>query len=349
MNINKLIRKNIAAMKSYSSARDEFSGMQGVFLDANENPYDFSLPLGEGKREGINRYPDPYQSELKKVLAELKGVSTKNMLLGNGSDEVLDLLFRAFCEPKQDNVVVTSPSYGMYKVLANLNNVELKEVLLEEDFSLNADKILEVVDDNTKMILLCSPNNPTGNSIAFEVIERLLNNANCLVVVDEAYIDFSTKSSYIEKLSKYNQLVVSQTLSKFYGMAGIRLGMCFASEEIIAILNRIKPPYNVNSLTQNKAIELLKLNKENYKQEVMEQRELLSAALKKLPFVVKVYPSEANFILIKTTDANGIYNKLLEQKIVIRNRTKEQLCENCLRITVGTPEENQLLINALNF
>jgi len=208
---------------------------------------------------------------------------------------------------------------------------------------------LEVVDDNTKMILLCSPNNPTGNSIAFEVIERLLNNANCLVVVDEAYIDFSTKSSCIEKLSKYNQLVVSQTLSKFYGMAGIRLGMCFASEEIIAILNRIKPPYNVNSLTQNKAIELLKLNKENYKQEVMEQRELLSAALKKLPFVVKVYPSEANFILIKTTDANGIYNKLLEQKIVIRNRTKEQLCENCLRITVGTPEENQLLINALNF
>ena len=283
------------------------------------------------------------------MLAELKGVSTKNMLLGNGSDEVLDLLFRAFCEPKQDNVVVTAPSYGMYKVLANLNNVELKEVLLEEDFSLNADKIMEVVDENTKMILLCSPNNPTGNSIAFEVIERLLNNANCLVVVDEAYIDFSTKSSCIEKLSKYNQLVVSQTLSKFYGMAGIRLGMCFASEEIIAILNRIKPPYNVNSLTQNKAIELLKLNKENYKQEVMEQRELLSAALKKLPFVVKVYPSEANFILIKTTDANGIYNKLLEQKIVIRNRTKEQLCENCLRITVGTPEENQLLINALNF
>jgi len=336
-------------MKSYSSARDEFSGMQGVFLDANENPYDFFLPLGEEKREGINRYPDPYQSELKKVLAELKGVSTKNMLLGNGSDEVLDLLFRAFCEPKQDNVVVTAPSYGMYKVLANLNNVELKEVLLEEDFSLNADKIMEVVDENTKMILLCSPNNPTGNSIAFEVIERLLNNANCLVVVDEAYIDFSTKSSCIEKLSKYNQLVVSQTLSKFYGMAGIRLGMCFASEEIIAILNRIKPPYNVNSLTQNKAIELLKLNKENYKQEVMEQRELLSAALKKLPFVVKVYPSEANFILIKTTDANGIYNKLLEQKIVIRNRTKEQLCENCLRITVGTPEENQLLINALNF
>lgn len=324
-------------MKPYSSARDEFSGMQGVFLDANENPYN----------NGINRYPDPYQSELKLVLAELKGVSTKNMLLGNGSDEVLDLLFRAFCEPKQDNVVVTAPSYGMYKVLANLNNVELKEVLLEEDFSLNADKILEVVDDNTKIILLCSPNNPTGNSIAFEVIERLLNNTNYLVVVDEAYIDFSTKNSCIEKLSKYNQLVVSQTLSKFYGMAGIRLGMCFASEEIITILNRIKPPYNVNSLTQNKAIEILKNKNDSYKNEVIEQRELLSAALNKLPFVVKVYPSEANFILIKTTDANGIYNKLLDQKIVIRNRTKEQLCDNCLRITIGTPKENKLLLNAL--
>lgn len=337
MNINKLIRKNIAAMKPYSSARDEFSGMQGVFLDANENPYN----------NGINRYPDPYQSELKKVLAKLKNVPTSNILLGNGSDEVLDLLFRAFCEPKQDNVVVIAPSYGMYKVLANLNNVELKEVLLEEDFSLNADKILEVIDENTKMILLCSPNNPTGNSFAFEVIERLLNNTNCLVVVDEAYVDFSTKNSCIEKLSKYNQLVVSQTLSKFYGMAGIRLGMCFASEEIIAILNRIKPPYNVNSLTQNKAIEILKNKNDKYKNEVIEQRELLSAALKQLPFVVKVYPSEANFILIKTTDANGIYNKLLEQKIVIRNRTKEQLCENCLRITVGTPKENKLLLNAL--
>ncbi len=337
MNINKLIRENIAAMKPYSSARDEFSGMQGVFLDANENPYN----------NGVNRYPDPYQSELKKELAKIKGVSPKNMVLGNGSDEVLDLLFRAFCEPKQDNVVVTSPSYGMYKVLANLNNVELKDVLLEEDFSLNADKILEAVNENTKMILLCSPNNPTGNVIDFEVIEKLLINTNCLVVIDEAYIDFSTKVSCIEKLSKYKQLVVSQTLSKFYGMAGIRLGMCFASEEIISILNRIKPPYNVNSLTQNKAIEILKSNNDGYKNEVIEQRELLRASLAKLQFVVRVYPSEANFILIKTTDANGIYNQLIRKQIVIRNRTKEPLCENCLRITVGTLEENQLLIAAL--
>lgn len=337
MNINELVRENIAAMKPYSSARDEFSGMQGVFLDANENPYE----------NGVNRYPDPYQSELKSVLAKLKGVSTKNMLLGNGSDEVLDLLFRAFCEPKQDNVVVTSPSYGMYKVLANLNNVELKEVLLEEDFSLNADKILEVVDENTKMILLCSPNNPTGNVIDFEVIEKLLINTNCLVVIDEAYIDFSIKISSIEKLNKYNQLIVSQTLSKYYGMAGIRLGMCFASAEIIAILNRIKPPYNVNVLTQNKALELLKNYDNSYKNEVIVQRKLLSESLAAFPFVVKVYPSEANFILVKTTDANYIYNELIKKQIVVRNRTREALCENCIRITVGTPNENRLLITAL--
>lgn len=337
MNINKLIRKNIAAMKPYSSARNEFNGMDGVFLDANENPYE----------NGVNRYPDPYQSELKKELAKIKGVSPKNMVLGNGSDEVLDLLFRAFCEPKQDNVVITAPSYGMYKVLANLNNVELKEVLLEEDFSLKADKILEVVDVNTKMILLCSPNNPTGNVIDFEVIEKLLINTNCLVVIDEAYIDFSTKNSSIDKLSKYNQLVVSQTLSKYYGMAGIRLGMCFASEEIITILNRIKPPYNVNVLTQNKAIEILKNKNDGYKNEVIEQRKLLNVSLAELPFVVKVYPSDANFILIKTTDANTIYNELIKKQIVVRNRTKEALCENCLRITVGTPLENEKLINAL--
>lgn len=337
MNINKLIRKNIAAMKPYSSARDEFNGMDGMFLDANENPYE----------NGVNRYPDPYQSELKKELAKIKGVSPKNMVLGNGSDEVLDLLFRAFCEPKQDNVVITAPSYGMYKVLANLNNVELKEVLLEEDFSLKADKILEVVDVNTKMILLCSPNNPTGNVIDFEVIEKLLINTNCLVVIDEAYIDFSTKNSSIDKLSKYNQLVVSQTLSKYYGMAGIRLGMCFASEEIITILNRIKPPYNVNVLTQNKALELLKNYDNSYKNEVIEQRKLLSEALAELPFVVKVYPSEANFILVKTVNANYIYNELIKKQIVVRNRTKEALCENCIRITVGTPLENEKLINAL--
>ncbi|MGE0560636.1 MAG: histidinol-phosphate transaminase [Flavobacteriales bacterium] len=337
MNINQLIRENIAAMKPYSSARDEFSGLDGLFLDANENPYN----------NGVNRYPDPYQSTLKKKISAMKSIATSNILLGNGSDEVLDLLFRAFCEPKQDNVIVASPSYGMYKVLASLNNVGLKEVLLEEDFSLNPDKIIAAVDESTKMVLLCSPNNPTGNSIAIEVVEKLLNNTNCLVVVDEAYSDFSEKNSFINYLSKYNQLIVSQTLSKYFGMAGIRLGMCFASQEIITILNRIKPPYNVNVLTQNKALELLENINNSYKNEVIEKRKLLSEELSKLDFVIKVYPSDANFILVKTTDANYIYNELIKKQIVVRNRTKEPLCENCIRITIGTPKENQILLNAL--
>ena len=337
MNINELVRENIAAMKPYSSARDEFSGLDGLFLDANENPYN----------NGVNRYPDPYQCTLKKKILAMKSIATNNILLGNGSDEVLDLLFRAFCEPKQDNVIVATPSYGMYKVLANLNNIGLKEVLFEEDFSLNPDKIIAAVDENTKMILLCSPNNPTGNSIAIEVVEKLLKNTNCLVVVDEAYIDFSEKNSFINYLSKYNQLIVSQTLSKYFGMAGIRLGMCFASQEIITILNRIKPPYNVHVLTQNKALELLTNINDSYKNEVIEERKLLSKELLKFDFVIKVYPSDANFILVKTTDANYIYNELIKKQIVVRNRTKEPLCENCIRITIGTPQENQILLNAL--
>lgn len=338
MNINNIVRGNVLKMKPYSSARDEFEGMEGIFLDANENPYE----------NGVNRYPDPYQKELKNKIASIKGVSVANILLGNGSDEVLDLLYRAFCGPKEDNVIMISPSYGMYKVLANLNNVELKEVMLEKDFSLDAQKIIDDVDENTKMILLCSPNNPTGNQIEFNVIKQVLENTNCLVVVDEAYIDFSEKNSCVGDLSKYNQLVVSQTLSKYYGMAGIRLGMCFASEEIIAVLNKIKPPYNVNVLTQNKAIELLeKANDKDYKQEVITQRNYLSNELGKFEFVKEVYPSDANFILMRTIDANSIYNQLIKKNIIVRNRTKEPLCENCLRITVGTPAENELLLQTL--
>lgn len=338
MNINNIVRFNVLKMKPYSSARDEFEGMEGIFLDANENPYE----------NGVNRYPDPYQKELKNKIASIKGVSVGNILLGNGSDEVLDLLYRAFCEPKEDNVIMISPSYGMYKVLANLNNVELKEVMLEKDFSLDAQKIIDEVDENTKMILLCSPNNPTGNQIEFNVIKQVLENTNCLVVVDEAYIDFSEENSCIDNLSEYNQLIVLQTLSKYYGMAGIRLGMCFASEEIVAVLNKIKPPYNVNILTQNKAIELLeKANDKNYKQEVITQRKYLTNELGKFEFVKEVYPSDANFILIRTIDANSIYNQLIKKNIIVRNRTKEPLCENCLRITVGTPAENELLLQTL--
>ncbi len=338
MNINNLVRKNILKMKPYSSARDEFEGMEGVFLDANENPYE----------NGVNRYPDPYQKDLKNKIAAIKGVSIDNILLGNGSDEVLDLLFRAFCEPKEDNVIMVSPSYGMYKVLANLNDIELKEVMLEKGFSLDAQKIIDEVGNNTKMILLCSPNNPTGNQLDFKIINEVLENTNCLVVVDEAYIDFSERNSCIDSLINYNQLVVIQTFSKYYGMAGIRLGMCFASEEIIAVLNKIKPPYNVNVLTQNKAIQLLeKANDKDYKQEVITQRKYLTNELGKFEFVKEVYPSDANFILIRTIDANGIYNQLIKKNIIVRNRTKEPLCENCLRITVGKPSENELLIQTL--
>ena len=337
MNINSLVRENILKMKPYSSARDEFSGMDGLFLDANENPYE----------NGVNRYPDPYQQELKTVIAKQKGVAKENMLLGNGSDEVLDLLFRAFCEPKQDSIVITAPSYGMYKVLANLNDVNYNEVRYDSDFSLDADKIIAAVDDDTKLIVLCSPNNPTGNAIPNEVIEKVLNNTNCVVVVDEAYIDFSINNSCINYLGRYNQLVVCQTLSKYYGMAGVRLGMCFASEEVITILNRIKPPYNVNVLTQQKAVELLKIVDNSYKKEVISERNRLAEELSELSFVVKVYPSDANFLLVKTIDANAVYNQLLGQKIIIRNRTNEPLCSGCVRISIGTKEENTALIAGL--
>jgi len=337
MEIKRLVRENILKMKSYSSARDEFSGVDGLFLDANENPY----------QNGVNRYPDPYQQELKIVIAEQRSVELEQVLLGNGSDEVLDLLFRAFCEPKQDNVVLASPSYGMYKVLANLNDVRCNEVLLESDFSLDADKIIAATDENTKLIILCSPNNPTGNSISKEVVEKVLNNTNCLVVVDEAYIDFSLSNSLINYLNKYDQLIVCQTLSKYYGMAGIRLGMCFASKEIIAILNRIKPPYNVNVLTQNKAIELLKNKNDDYKNEVTEERNRLKESLSSLSFVIEVYPSDANFLLVKTINANEVYNQLLAQNIIIRNRTNEPLCKGCVRISIGTKEENTALIAGL--
>lgn len=338
MDINKLVRKNVLAMKPYSSARDEFDGVEGLFLDANENPYS----------NGVNRYPDPYQKKLKEVIASQKHLLHDNILLGNGSDEVLDLLFRAFCEPKKENVVITAPSYGMYKVLANLNDVLANEVLYESDFSLDADKIIAATNKNTKLIILCSPNNPTGNSIELDVIEKVLNNTNCLVVVDEAYIDFSTKNSCIKSLNKYNQLIVIQTLSKYFGMAGIRLGMCFANKDVITVLNRIKPPYNINVLTQQKAVDLLENVDLGYRSEVIQERENLSIEISKLNYVEKVYPSEANFLLVKTTNANWVYDELVNQQIIIRNRTNEKLCKDCVRISIGTKQENEILLNALN-
>ncbi|WP_396187251.1 histidinol-phosphate transaminase [Flavobacterium sp.] len=341
-NIINLVRENVKSMKPYSSARDEFEDFdtaEMIFLDANENPF----------QNGVNRYPDPQQSNVKKVLAKLKNVKTNQILLGNGSDEVLDLLFRAFCEPKIDNVITLPPTYGMYGVLANINAVENREVLLSIDFQPQVEKILEAIDENTKILFLCSPNNPTANSFSDEIVMKLLENFKGLVVIDEAYIDFSEKESWLSKIEHYPNLIITQTLSKAYGLAGIRLGICYASAAIISVLNKIKPPYNVNELTQLRALERLsdpeKIKSEIYS--IIAQREELLKVLVDVKFVEKIYPTEANFILIKVDDANKRYNELIAKGIVIRNRTTQPLCENTLRLTIGTEEENKKLMEAL--
>ena len=341
--INTIIRENVKVMKPYSSARDEFEDFDTanmVFLDANENPF----------QNGVNRYPDPQQSNLKAILALRNKVSKKQILLGNGSDEVLDLIFRAFCEPKVDNVITLPPTYGMYGVLANLNNIENREVLLSTDFQPQVEKILESVDANTKIIFLCSPNNPTGNSFSDENVLKLVENFNGLIVIDEAYIDFSEKESWLTRIEKYPNLIITQTLSKAYGLAGIRLGICYASAEIIAVLNKIKPPYNVNELTQQRALERLSDSKkiESEITAIIKQRDLLLKTLEQVKFVKKIYPTEANFILIKVDDANKRYDELIAKGIVIRNRTNQALCGNTLRLTIGTEEENHKLIHVLN-
>ena len=340
--INNLIRENVKVLKPYSSARDEFEDFDTanmIFLDANENPF----------QNGVNRYPDPQQSNVKLVLAKQNNVNSKQILLGNGSDEVLDLIFRAFCEPKVDNVITLPPTYGMYGVLANINAVENREVLLSNDFQPQVEKILEAVDKNTKIIFLCSPNNPTANSFSDEAVVFLLKNFKGLVVIAEAYIDFSNKQSWMNELDEYPNLVITQTLSKAYGLAGIRLGICYASTAVISVLNKIKPPYNVNELTQLRALERLS-NPEKIKSEIdsiIEQREELLEVLKEVKFVKKIYPTEANFILIKVDDANKRYDELIAKGIVIRSRTTQPLCENCLRLTIGTQLENDKLIKAL--
>ena len=339
--IQNLIRENIKTMKPYSSARDEFKDFDQniIFLDANENP----------NENGVNRYPDPQQKTVKLALSEIKKVPENQILLGNGSDEVLDLLFRAFCEPNKDNVITLPPTYGMYGVLANLNAIENHEVLLNNEFEPQIDKILSKVDSNTKMIFLCSPNNPTGNSFNAKNIKILLNDFNGIIVLDEAYIDFSEKESWLQEINDYPNLVITQTLSKAYGMAGIRLGILYASLEIIAIINKIKPPYNINVLTQGKALQYI-INQEvieNQITEIKDQRNLVYGQLLNTNFVKQIYRTDANFILCKVDDANKRYNQFLEKGIVIRNRTNDALCENCLRITIGTVSENQKLIEVL--
>ncbi|MGY8943044.1 MAG: histidinol-phosphate transaminase [Flavobacteriales bacterium] len=342
-NINNLIRANIKALKPYSSARDEYKDAnvsEMIFLDANENPFD----------NGVNRYPDPNQNNVKQLLSEIKGIDTRNLLLGNGSDEVLDLIFRAFCEPHKDNIITLPPTYGMYSVLANINAVENKKVLLNKDFQPQVKQIIGAVDKNSKILFLCSPNNPTGNSFSEAVIKELLLKFKGLVVLDEAYIEFSAKESWLKNLDKYPNLVIIQTLSKAYGLAGIRLGACYASREIIAVLNTIKPPYNVNELTQQRAIKRLQemdVIQNEVAQLVSERKRLHQELECCVCYIEKVYPSDGNFLLIKVDDATKRYNQLLKAGVVVRNRTTEALCENCLRISVGICEENQILLRAL--
>ncbi|SHI89508.1 histidinol-phosphate transaminase [Pseudozobellia thermophila] len=339
--LDNIIRENVKGLKPYSSARDEYvsdgSGM--VFLDANENPFE----------NGVNRYPDPQQRSLKAVLADQKGIGPKNMLLGNGSDEVLDLLYRGFCEPRVDNIITMPPTYGMYKVLADINAIENREVLLTEGFEPDVAGILKTVDQRTKLIFVCSPNNPTGNSFQAEGIVALLKGFDGLVVVDEAYIDFANGASWVSRLSEFPNLVVTQTLSKAYGMAGIRLGICMASEEIIEVLNKIKPPYNVNELTQSRALRRVSNASriESEVREILEQKDLLLKVLPKIECIEKIYPSDANFILVRVDDANKRYNELLKMGVVVRNRSSQPLCGNTLRLTIGTKYENIKLVTAL--
>ena len=341
MSVLNLVRENIKNITPYSSARDEFTDFntEMVFLDANENPFETS----------VNRYPDPQQQSVKQLLSEQKGVSKTNILLGNGSDEVLDLLFRAFCEPNKDNIITLPPTYGMYNVLANINAIATKEVSLTSDFQPAVVQILAAADVNSKLLFLCSPNNPTGNSFNVFEVENLLNSFEGIVVIDEAYIDFSETNSWLDRLDEFSNLVITQTLSKAYGMAGIRLGVCYASSEIISVLNSIKPPYNVNQLTQLRAIERLKdLEKVRTEIELIKtERQNLIKQLDRVEFVKTIYPTDANFVLIKVDDANKRYSQLIAKGIVIRNRTTQMLCDNCLRLTIGTSEENKRLIDTL--
>jgi histidinol-phosphate aminotransferase len=339
MNLDKILRNNIKALKPYSSARDEFSGEAEVFLDANENP--FNAPF--------NRYPDPLQKELKQKISGIKNVAPEKIFLGNGSDEPIDIVFRVFCEPGVDNVVAIEPTYGMYQVAADINNVEVRKVKLDRNYHFRAGDLLNAANLYTKAIFICSPNNPTANLLDKTEILKLLTEFDGIVVVDEAYIDFSPESSLLPELDAYPNLIVLQTFSKAWGMAGIRLGMAFAQPEIIRVFNKVKYPYNINILTQTKALELLDKapEKEEWVKIILEERDKMVRKLFKLPFVQVIYPSDANFVLVKMNDAGGIYKYLTEQKIIVRDRSKVTLCDDCLRITIGSPKENKKLRKAL--
>jgi histidinol-phosphate aminotransferase len=341
--LNKLIRPNIQKLTPYSSARDEFSGEAKVFLDANENS------LGSPITKWYNRYPDPHQLILKEKLSSIKGLPVEHIFLGNGSDECIDLLFRCFCEPGKDNVIICPPTYGMYEVSANINDVAIKKAPLLEDFQLDLVHLETLVDENTKLVWLCSPNNPTGNSLRREDIEMILNNFSGIVVIDEAYINFSRQKSFLQELADYPNLVVMQTFSKAWGLAGLRLGMSFASAAIIEVLNKVKPPYNVNQATQELALKALEEvgQVNDMIRLLVDMRVALAEVFLSMPTVEKVYPSDANFILVKIRDARKIYEFLLGKGIVVRDRSNVKLCEDCLRITVGTEKENTMLVDAM--
>ncbi len=335
-----LVRPNIWALAPYSSARNEYSGHEAhVFLDANENPY--NTPF--------NRYPDPLQLDLKAALAKVKQVPASKMFLGNGSDEAIDLVYRVFCEPKTDNVVAIEPTYGMYQVCADINNVEYRGVTLDDHYQMDTDKILAACDDHTKVIWVCSPNNPSGNNMADREVVRLIESFQGIVVIDEAYSDFSAAPLFRTRLNDFPNIIVLNTMSKAWGCAGIRLGMAFASEEIINLFNKVKYPYNVNMLTQQQAFEALKCkeNVEKWVTMLLQERDRLMLAFAELPICEKVYPSDANFFLARMTDAQAIYDYLVEHGIIVRNRTKVRLCNNCLRVTIGTKSENSELLSML--
>jgi len=343
-NLNSLVRDNIKNMTAYSSARHEFSGNASVYLDANENS--FGSPLADS----FNRYPDPLQMQVKEKLSQIKGVPPQNIFLGNGSDEAIDLLYRVFCEPGRDNVIIFPPTYGMYEVCAEMNNVKIKKVNLTKNYQLNIEAIEEAIDPFTKLIFICSPNNPTGNSINHSDVEMILNNFEGLVVIDEAYINYSKQKSFIAELTEYPNLVVMQTLSKAWGLAGLRLGMAFASQPVIDLMNKVKYPYNINTATQSLVLDALNniewVNK--HISVTVSEREKLKNELLNLSFTESVYPSDANFLLAKMKNASGIYQNLVEKGIIVRDRSKVVLCDDCLRITVGTEAENKLLIDVLN-
>jgi histidinol-phosphate aminotransferase len=341
--LDRLLRDNVRQLVPYSSARDDFKGEAQVFLDANENS------LGSPLTKWYNRYPDPHQWKVKEALGKIKGMAPQHIFLGNGSDECIDLLFRAFCVPGKDNVIINPPTYGMYEVSAQINDVEVRRALLLDDFQLDLVHLERLVDERTKIIWICSPNNPTANSMNRQDIEIILNNFSGLVVIDEAYINFSRHRSFIQELTEYPNLVLLQTMSKAWGLAGLRLGMAFASEAIIEVYNKVKPPYNVNQATQELTLAALgEVEQVNEMiQALVTMREQLARELGCLPFVLQVYPSDANFLLVRVTDARGLYMYLLEDGIVVRDRSKVELCGGCLRITVGTERENVELMTAL--